>query len=337
MIIGFSYFVFVHYLLWIEIAPLLSILLVQYVSGIASQRALSKKKTKLVTSLFGKYVSQGVVDDILKGNIGVSLEGRSREVTVLFSDLRGFTTFSESLSPQETGRLLNTYFDAMIPLVFQHQGTLDKLMGDAIMAFFGAPGELKDHPRKAAETALSMMKKLKELKAERRQRGIDRLEIGLGLNTGQVTAGNLGSQSYMDYTVIGDTVNLGSRLEGLNKIYGTSIIISESTAVRLDNRFVLRELDRVRVKGKEDAVTIFELSGFKDDLDQERVKLLRIFESGIRLYRNREWKEAEEAYNQALGLFPGDGPSRLYLERIRDLLRDPPSPEWDPVTVFTTK
>lgn len=337
VIMGLSHSVFVHRLLWIEIAPLLGILSVQYISGIASQRALSKKKTKLVTSLFGKYVSQGVVNDILKGQIGVRLEGRSREVTVLFSDLRGFTTLSESLTPQETSHLLNTYFDAMIPIVFEHQGTLDKLMGDAIMAFFGAPGELNNHPQKAAETALAMIRKLEELKAERSGKGIERLEVGLGLNTGQVTVGNLGSQSYMDYTVIGDMVNLGSRLEGLNKIYRTSILISEFTAERLDSRFVLRELDRVRVKGKGDAVTIFELYGFKDDLDQERIKLLRIFESGIRQYRNREWDQAEETFYGALRLFPQDGPSQLYLERIKDLLKDPPPPEWEPITVFTTK
>jgi len=336
-IIGLSHFIFIRHLLWLKTAPIIGILSGQYISGIALQRAYSKKKTKLVTGLFGKYVSQGVVDDILKGDLGVRLEGRSREVTVLFSDLRGFTTLSEGLSASETGHLLNIYFDAMIPIVFDHQGTLDKLMGDAVMAFFGAPGELNEHPQKAAQTALEMIERLKALKAERGEKGIERLEVGIGLNTGQVTVGNLGSQSFMDYTVIGDAVNLGSRLEGLNKTYGTSIIISESTARRLNSRFVLRELDRVRVKGKGDAVTIFELLGLRDKLDQERMKMLGVFEAGILQYKNRAWEEAEETFSRALNLFPDDGPSRLYSKRTKDLLKNPPSFEWEPITVFTAK
>lgn len=336
-ITGLSHFFFVNHLLWVEIAPALSILSAQFISGIALQRAYSKKRTNIVTELFGKYVSQGVVEDILKGGLGVGLEGRSREVTVLFSDLRGFTTLSEGLSPQETGNLLNLYFDSMIPIVFDHHGTLDKLMGDAVMAFFGAPAEVQDHPVKAAETALEMIEQLKRLKAERDEKGIDDLEVGIGLNTGVVTAGNLGSKSFMDYTVIGDPVNLGSRLEGLNKTYGTSIITSEFTAGRLDDRFVLRELDRVKVKGKGDAVAIFELMGLREKLDQGRIETAKCFKSGLLLYRNRKWKEADDVFLGILKHDPNDGPSSLYHERIKGLLNAPPSSDWEPVTVFTSK
>ena len=201
-ILGASHLVFIRQLQWVEAASPMVVLFVQFVSGIALQRAFSKKKTKLVTNIFGKYVSPGVVNDILDGEEGVTLEGRSKEVTVLFSDLRSFTTLSEKLSPQETGRLLNTYFDAMIPIVFDHQGTLDKLIGDAIMAFFGAPGTLVDHPVKAAETALDMIERLERLKTISNQvKGLDSLDVGIGLNTGQVIVGNLGSQMFMDYTV----------------------------------------------------------------------------------------------------------------------------------------
>jgi adenylate cyclase len=336
-LLGISHFAFVRQLLWIEMAPLMAILSLQYVSGIALQRAYSRKKTRLVTNLFGKYVSQSVVKDIIEGSIGVALEGRAQELTVLFSDLRGFTTLSEGLSPQETGSLLNVYFDAMIPIVFDHQGTLDKLMGDAIMAFFGAPRELKDHPQKAAETALEMIHRLKALRKESSQKGIEKLEVGIGLNTGQVTVGNLGSQNFMEYTVIGDTVNLGSRLEGLNKVYGTSIIVGENTAKRLDSQFVLRELDLVKVKGKEDAVAIFELVGFRHEVEEERLKLIDHFHRGLQQYRNMEWAEAEKTFSEALNLFSADGPSRLYLERTQELLRCPPPPEWECVTKFTTK
>ena len=328
---------FVHRLVWVEVAPPLAILCLQYVSGIAVQRAYSRGKTKLVTGLFGKYVSRGVVTEILKGNIGVNLEGTSREVTVLFSDLRGFTTISEGLAPQETGRLLNTYFDAMIPIVFEHEGTLDKLMGDAVMAFFGAPGEVKDHPGKAAETALQMTRRLAELKQGRPEKGIEKLAVGIGLNTGVVTVGNLGGQDFIDYTVIGDAVNLGSRLEGLNKTYGTSILMSEFTAQRLDSRFLKRELDRVRVKGKGDAVGIFELAGLREEAGEERIEFFRMFEAGLEQYKRREWGKAKKTLEEALRRNPQDGPSALYLKRVTALLDDPPGPEWEPITTFTTK
>jgi adenylate cyclase len=336
-ITGVSHLLFTGRRLWLEISPVLLVLSLQYIGGTVLQRVYSRKKTKLVSGLFGKYVSPRVVDDILRGDIGMNLEGSSREVTVFFSDLRGFTSISEGLSPLETGRLLNRYFDAMIPVVFEHEGTLDKLMGDAVMAFFGAPGEVEDHPRKAAETALDMIRRLDALKREGSEKGIERLAVGIGLNTGPVTVGNLGSQHFMDYTVIGDTVNLGSRLEGLNKTYGTSIILGESTAARLDEGFVLRELDRVRVKGKGDAVTIFELLGYRSDLDRKRREVLKVFHEGLLQYRTRAWEEAEMTFRRALSMIPADGPSLLYLERVNSLLREPLTCEWDPVTVFTTK
>jgi adenylate cyclase len=338
VILGAFHLVFVRQLIWVEAVPPMLIFLVQFISGIALQRSYSKKKTKLVTNLFGKYVSPSVVDDILERQEGITLEGRAQEVTVLFSDLRSFTTLSESLSPRETGHLLNTYFDTMIPVVFDHQGTLDKLIGDAIMAFFGAPATLQNHPVKAAQTALIMVEKLKRLRIDRKDiRGINRLDVGIGLNTGEVIVGNLGSQRFMDYTVIGDTVNLGSRLEGLNKTYGTSVIISRSTAERLGNRFVLRELDKVMVKGKEDAVTIFELMGFADNIEEIKLELVERFASAITYYRSREWDQAQDAFKKTLGLYPEDKTSLLYLDRISYFRENPPPPEWDGITVFTTK
>jgi adenylate cyclase len=225
----------------------------------------------------------------------------------------------------------------MIPIVFEHGGTLDKLMGDAIMAFFGAPGEVKDHPQKAAKAALEMTRRLGDLKRGRTEKGIDRLAVGISLNTGVVTVGNLGSQHFMDYTVIGDAVNLGYRLEGLNKTYGTSIIVSESTAQGLDTRFVLRELDRVRVKGKGNAVGIFELMGLREELDGERLYLIETFEAGLEQYKKREWERARQTFHRVLEGRADDGPSLLYLQRISRLLKNPPGPDWEPVNPFTTK
>jgi len=336
-LIGISHLAFVQRLLWIETAFPITVLALQYLGGIALQRAYGRQKTKLVTGLLGKYVSKDVVTDILKGNVSVSLAGSAREVTVLFSDLRGFTTISEGLTPQETGLLLNTYFDAMIPIVFKHGGTLDKLMGDAVMAFFGAPREMRDHPRRAAEAALEMTRRLSALKRGHREKGMDQLAVGIGLNTGMATVGNLGSQHFMDYTVIGDTVNLGSRLEGLNKVYGTSIIVSESTAQGLDNDFILRELDLVRVKGKEKSVRIFELVGFRDEADKDLLFLTEAFHAGLEQYRRREWKMARETFHRILEGKADDGPSLLYLQRISQLLKNPPGPDWEAVASFATK
>lgn len=336
-ILGASHLLFSRILLWVEVSPMLAVIALQYVSGISLQRTYSRKKTKLVTNLFGKYVSRGVVESILKGDIGASLDGQAREVTVLFSDLRGFTTISEGLTPQETGRLLNGYFDAMIPIVFAHQGTLDKLMGDAIMAFFNAPGDVKDHPRLAAKAALEMTRRLKKLKEESRERGIEKLSAGIGLNTGTATVGNLGSRYFMDYTIIGDTVNLGSRLEGLNKIYGTSIILGQGTAERLDSSFLIRELDRVKVKGKGEAVRIYELMDQSERPDEKSLRLVHAFGAGLGRYRSMNWTQAEKDFMEALAIFPEDGPSRLYLERVREFLQNPPGKDWDGVTAFTTK
>ena len=248
---GISHVLFTGKLVWLRIAPPLLILYLQFVTGIVMQRLYSRFKNRLITDLFGKYVSPSVVNDLLQGEMGVSLEGQSQVVTVLFSDLRSFTTLSENLSPRETGILLNTYFDAMIPVVFNHRGTLDKLIGDAIMCFFGAPARLEDHPSMAALTALVMMDELESLKREKDVHGVENLNVGIGLNSGEAIVGNLGSNEFMDYTVIGDTVNLASRLEGLNKVYGTGIIVSQATAEGLDEGFFLRAVSYTHLRAHE--------------------------------------------------------------------------------------
>lgn len=331
-----SHLVFLKKLLWIDISPIIAINLLQFVSGITVQKHFDKKKTAFVTGLFGRYVSPGVVDNLVKGDIEATLKGHAQDVSILFSDLRGFTTLSEELGAEDTSRMLNIYFDAMIPVVFKHGGTLDKLMGDAIMAFFGAPVPSFDHPEKAAETALDMMDALKKLKTMD-VRGIDRLNLGIGLNTGTVTIGNLGSSQFMDYTIIGDAVNLASRLEGLNKAYGTNIILSESTAKLLGNRFLLREVDIVRVKGKENFVTIFELTGYADNASKRVSESFEMFHEGLLAYRSRDWNRAEELFKKTLELTPFDGPSELYLKRIKMLRFSPPPDDWNGSAVFESK
>jgi len=336
-IVGGSHLAFLKWALRIDIAPLLAIFFLQFLAGITLQKSIGRKKTAMITSMFGKYVSAGVVNELIKGDISTTLEGRRANLTMLFSDLRGFTNISEKLGARDTGLLLNAYFDTMIPLVFTHQGTLDKLMGDAVMAFFGAPLPVANHPAVGAATALEMVEKLAELKQRLDIPGLADLTIGIGLNTGEVTVGNLGSKAFMDYTIIGDAVNLASRLEGLNKIYGTTVLLSEFTAAELDDRFLLRDLDIVRVKGKERAVTIFELIGWREQAAPETLAGLSLFAEGLFAYRAQQWDAAEQLFHQAQMQLPGDGPSRLYLERIARLRTHPPGPDWQGVTTFDHK
>jgi adenylate cyclase len=334
---GSAFQLFNRYLLWLPIALAWVIWAGQYLAGIVMQRVYARSQAGFVTQVFGKYISPKVVDDIVHGRMEVSLEGQVRDLTVFFSDLRDFTTLSERLGPQETQTLLNLFFDAMLPIVLEHEGTLDKLIGDAIMAFFGAPRPVTDHPKQAAHTALAILSRLKQLKQEQPQSGIRLLQLGIGLNTGPVTVGNLGSAHFMNYTVIGDTVNLASRLEGLNKAYGTAVIVNETTAERLGSEFVLRELDLVRVKGKLDAVRIFELVGFRSELDPRKSDLLSIFNVGLTQYRQKAWNEAGRSFAEALVLDPQDEPSRIYQDRVQQLLRHPPPDDWSPVITFASK
>jgi len=335
-ITAFSHLLFIKNLIWLDIAPSLCIVICQFVFGVMLQKNFDKKRTAHVTGLFGRYVSPGVVDNIIKGDIDTTLKGHSQDLSILFSDLRSFTTLSEELGAKDTSILLNTYFDAMIPIVFKHKGTLDKLMGDAIMAFFGAPVYFPDHSVKAAEASLDMLIALKSLRFSG-VRGIDRLNLGIGLNTGTVTIGNLGSREFMDYTIIGDAVNLASRLEGLNKVYGTNIIAGESAIPGLSDKFLLRELDIVRVKGKENFVAIFEVAGYAESADTRIVESLNIFHEGLCAYRSRKWERAEELFKKTLELNPSDGPSVLYLKRIEKFRISPPPDDWKGAAIFESK
>jgi adenylate cyclase len=336
-LVGGSQLLFSANAVRLDIAPLITVFFGQFIVGVTLQKSFGRRKTAMITTMFGKYVSSGVVNELIKGDIATTLEGRREKLTMLFSDLRGFTTISEKLGAKDTGRLLNVYFDTMIPLVFAQQGTLDKLMGDAVMAFFGAPLPLADHPAKAAATALLMMEKLRDLRQRADVAGAEDLDIGIGLNTGEVTVGNLGSNVFMDYTIIGDAVNLASRLEGLNKVYGTHILCTEFTARALDDRFLLRELDIVKVKGKAEAVAIYEVAGWRTGPDAAGEARFSLFAEGLAAYRQQRWDQAAQLFNRVLATGPEDGPSRLYLKRIAGFQENRPAADWRGVTVFDHK
>ena len=336
-VIALGHGIFIYRLIDLDIVSLICALILQFGAGIFIQKHLGKKKTAIITNLFGKYVSHNVLNELLKEDINATIRGRKEEITIFFSDLRNFTALSERLGAEKTSVLLNTYFNEMLPLVTQNLGTVDKIMGDAIMAFFGAPLKLLNHPIKAAETANRMLEASQKLRINSQIEGIDRLFPNIGLNTGTAIVGNLGSDDFMDYTVIGDAVNLASRLEGLNKEYNTNIILSEFTRAKLDERFMIRKLDRVRVKGKDEIVTIFESMGFRDKSNDPRNDMINGFEAGLDAYFKQDWDVAEKYFKQTLERFPKDYPTILFLNRIKNYRENPPINSWAGETIFDYK
>lgn len=241
--------------------------------GIIGFRILTEEaNVKYIRNTFSKFVSKDVVDELLKNPDNLALGGQKREITIFFSDIRGFTTISEALGPEELVKLLNEYLSIMTEIVIEYKGTIDKYMGDAIMAFWGAPVPLEDHAYYACVAALAQMEELKRLQADWVKRGVPVIDIGIGLNSGAAVVGNMGSSHRMEYTCMGDTINLGSRLEGSNKMYGTNIIISEYTFEMAKDKIIARELDLVKVKGKTHPVRIYELLGIKNSEDMEKMK-----------------------------------------------------------------
>jgi adenylate cyclase len=300
-----------------------------------------KQQRKKVLGAFEKYVSKDVINHILENPDRLKLGGERRQITVFFSDIRGFTTISEKLSPEELVKLLNEYLTAMTNIVLKNNGVVDKYMGDAIMAFWGAPLDQPRHAEMACNTALEMETKLKEMQKKWAKDGVSNIEIGIGLNSGQAVVGNMGSENRFDYTAMGDTVNLGSRLEGLNKNYGTRIIISETTKNLLDTKtFMFRKLDLVAVKGKNKPIMIYELSAKKEDEESWFKPLLDKFEEGIEHYFKQEWDPAIKCFKQALKIRKDgkeDGPSKTFIERCEYFKEHPPGKEWDGVCVMKTK
>jgi adenylate cyclase len=305
-------------------------------------RALVEEKEKRkVRSAFGQYLSPEVIRRLLVNPQLV--EPRKTEITVMFSDIRGFTTISEKLDAQELAVFLNAYLSDMTRIVFGTRGTLDKYIGDAVMAFWGAPYEDHGHAVQACTAALRMMKHVRELQKKWAAEGKPALAIGIGLNSGTASVGNMGSELRYGYTALGDAVNLSSRLEGLNKDYGTHIIVNESTyAATKDSEFFFRELDLIRVKGKLQPVTIYELLGSVSELNEQGTlaevqEHAQRFYEARQLYRQRRWAAAQSCFQAILDRWNNDGPSVLYLKRCQDYLSEEPQADWDGVFTMTHK
>ena len=264
------------------------------------------------------------------------MAGRNAELTVLFSDVRSFTTLSEGLDPKELTDLMNTYLGAMTSLVRKHRGTLDKYIGDAIMAFWGAPVSDPEHAKNAVLAALAMQKDLRSLDPIFKARGWPILHIGVGVNTGTMTVGDMGSPVRKAYTVMGDAVNLGSRLEGLTKQYGVGILVGEDTKNGLPE-FVFREIDRVQVKGKEHPVGIFEPLGLSNELSKEVLDELKLWHQTLKAYRSQNWDQADTLLINLHRMSPETALYEIYEKRIALLRQHPPGDDWDGVTKFETK
>ncbi len=285
---------------------------------------------------FGQYVPPELVEEMSRDPSRFSMESDSREMTVLFSDVRGFTTISEGLEPNDLQHLMNAFLTPMTRVIHHRRGTIDKYMGDAIMAFWGAPVEDQSHARNAVMAGLEMKKTLADLEPEFRARGWPPLKIGIGVNTGRMSVGNMGSEVRVAYTVMGDAVNLASRLEGLTKKYGVTMIVGEATRAALHD-MVFRELDRVRVKGKDAPVTIYEPLGAHDEVPKEVLDRLKLFQQALKFYRAQDWDKAELQLLNLQRMAPDDALLATYLDRISHLRARPPISPWDGVFDFDSK
>jgi len=287
-------------------------------------------------SLFGQYVPPDLVKEMSRDPEHYSLASQKRELSVLFTDIRGFTTISEGLDAAELSALMDEYLTPMTRIVHESQGTIDKYIGDAVMAFWGAPVFHPHHADQAVGAGLAMLKALEELNAEFQKKGWPEIKIGVGINTGMMSVGNMGSKFRKAYTVLGDAVNLGSRLEGITKMYGVSFIVSEDTA-HSAGRYAYRELDKVRVKGKETGVTILEPLGLEEEVAPEVLARANKFQEFLYLYRSQQWDEGEAMLRELLVDEPDCFLYNLYLERIAHFRENPPGEDWDGVFTFQTK
>ncbi len=320
----------------LPLAGSLALIAILYAFNMSWGYFVESRIKRQFTELFGQYVPPELVDEMAKNPESYSMEGRKANLTVMFSDVRGFTTISEGLQPDQLATLMNLYLGAMTTVIRDHRGTLDKYIGDAIMAFWGAPVAEADHGRLAVVTALDMQHALVALNRELLAKGWPELKIGVGVNTGTMTVGDMGSPVRKAYTVMGDAVNLGSRLEGITKQYGVGIIVGEGTHELVKNDFVFRELDLVKVKGKDKPVAIFEPLGVAGQVEDALLDENARWSRALGAYRAQDWDAAERALLE----LSRTSPHKLYavyLERIAHYRNEAPGVDWDGSWKFDTK
>jgi adenylate cyclase len=321
------------------VLPLASSLLLTlglFILNMAYGYFVESRSKRQFTELFGQYVPPELVDKMAENPEKYSMEGKREDLTVLFSDVRGFTTISESLDPHELSAYINEYLTTMSLVIRNNRGTLDKYIGDAIMAFWGAPVTDPTHHRNGVITAMQMQQKATALNEEFRKRGWPEFKIGVGLNSGVMSVGDMGSKVRKAYTVMGDPVNLGSRLEGITKQYGVGILVGESTKKAVPD-VVFREIDKVRVKGKDEPIAIFEPMGMEGQVDKKTLDEIKLWHQSLKAYRAQEWDQAELQLLNLQRMNPECGLYKIFSEKIAENRANPPGPGWDGVTKFETK
>lgn len=301
------------------------------------QGFLGERRTKQhLSSVFGQYVPQAHIEHMLAHPNEFGFAGETRDMTVLFSDIRSFTTISESLDATELKDLLNRYFTPITESIFNHQGTIDKYVGDMVMAFWGAPLKDPDHARHALEAAVDMINTLSSLNPALNRLGYPTIEVGIGLNTGPMNVGDMGSQFRRAYTVLGDAVNLGARLEGLTKYYGVKILVGPDTFAAIDD-WAFRPIDRIRVKGKLEPVSVYEPISPRDTLSDEWHQELNLWADTYQTYLNRNWALTREKLNELINHSQSPALYQVYLNRLADLEAEGVPPDWDGTYTLTSK
>jgi adenylate cyclase len=327
-----SLFALENFSFWLPMVPLMLVLILAFAVTYVYRYLFEEKNKRQIRKIFSHYVSSSVVEVLLKNPEKVKLGGEKKFCTVLFSDIVGFTTIAESMEPAKLVHLLNDYLTSMTNVIFNHQGMLDKYEGDAIMAVFGAPVELPEAPELACQAALDMQKQLTVLRDYWKKTSRPPIEMRIGINSGEMIVGNMGSESRFDYTVVGDAVNLASRLEGANTLYGSRIIIGEQTFDKVQGKFVTRPLDLLRVKGKTKPVRVYELiAGENDPLSDEFKQMIIEYKRGFKEYLLRNWEQGITYFKKAQQLTTTDGPTSLYLDRCLEFKENPPPKDWDGV------
>ena len=321
----------------LPLASGLMLILILFTFNMAYGFLVEARGTRLITGLFGQYVPPELVEEMARNPEQFNMQPRAEELTVLFADVRGFTTISESLSPEDLSIYINDYLTTMSLVIREgHRGTLDKYIGDAVMAFWGAPVADPNHAQNAVLAALDMIKQSAPLNRKFHEKGWPPFAIGVGVNSGIMRVGDMGSQIRKAYTVMGDAVNLGSRLEGITKQYGADIIIGEVTKTKISG-IVLREIDLVQVKGKDEPVTIYEPLGLEGEVDKGRLDEIKLWNQALRYYRSQDWDKAELQLINLKKITARPYLYEVFIERIAGYRAHPPAPEWHGVHKFDTK
>lgn len=323
--------------IWIDQLSLNLALILPAVIIMLAKFAGEEENRRFIQGAFSKYLSQEVIEQIIANPDALKLGGQSCEITIFFSDVAGFSSISEQLTAEGLVHLLNEYLSEMTDNIMKNRGTVDKYEGDAIMAFWGAPLNYPEHPYYACLSAIEMQRRLVELRRQWKKEGRHELKVRMGINSGPAVAGNMGSHSRMNYTVMGDSVNLASRLEGANKFYGTYTMVSQFTYEAAKEQFCFRELDRIRVVGKNEPIKVYELLEQSGGLSDQKESMLEQYQKGLGLFAQGRWAEAKNAFLNSLRIDRDDTPSKVYYKRCETFIKTPPAANWDGVFNLSSK